>query len=249
MHTPGEHAFHKRVNKRCAFDENYCAFDAEIHVIHTLAKPQPTEEEMEKWELGESLGLMADPPKEAKKPEGKPKEEGDKDKLAKTPKEKKPKSQKELLAAKKKAINATNQTINNKAIGSAEVAILAIPFKLGNWPNKLLQKIIKYMPEKDQSGKGKGTINLFDYLPQNPTYYRYKGSLTKPPCTEEVLWYVFAEAMDVAPEQIQALYKKNGKNARPVQPFNGRRLASAMTEEARAEAMEALGEAVHGDEL
>jgi len=245
VHTPGEHAFHKRINKRCSFDENYCAFDAEIHFIHTLAKPQPTKERLEQWELGESEGeyadLSADPPKEAAKPEGKPEKEG------KKAKETKPKTKKELLAAKTKAMTAANQTIVNQAIGSAQVAILAIPFKLGNWPNKLIQKVLQYMPERDASGEGKGSMNLFDYLPPNPTYYRYKGSLTKPPCTEEVLWYVFAEAMEVAPEQIQALYKKNGKNARPVQPFNDRKLASAMTEEAKEEMMEALGEPMHAD--
>ena len=161
--------------------------------------------------------------------------------MEKKPEEKKPKTAKQLLAEKKKAINAT-KTIDNKAIGHAEMAILAIPFKLGNWPNKLIQRILKNMPERDTSGEGKKPMHLFDYLPQNPTYYRYKGSLTKPPCTEEVLWYVFADAMEVSPDQIQELYKKNGKNARPVQAFNDRRLASAMTEEAKEELREALGE-------
>ncbi|XP_043687788.1 alpha carbonic anhydrase 1, chloroplastic-like [Telopea speciosissima] len=57
-------------------------------------------------------------------------------------------------------------------------------------------------------------------------YYRYVGSLTTPPCTENVTWSILSKVRDVSKEQVEALKApldgscKN--NARPVQPLNGR---------------------------
>jgi len=37
-----------------------------------------------------------------------------------------------------------------------------------------------------------------DFLPGNPTHYRYAGSLTTPPCTEGVEWFVFADPVRIS---------------------------------------------------
>jgi hypothetical protein len=49
--------------------------------------------------------------------------------------------------------------------------------------------------------------NSFDpygeVLPADPTFYSYSGSLTAPPCTEEVHWVVMAQPVSVSSSQMQ----------------------------------------------
>ena len=70
------------------------------------------------------------------------------------------------------------------------------------------------------------TLNLGDLLPKDKSYYHYKGSLTTPPCSEGVNWYVLKTAVEVSPEQIRQFASLFRHNERPVQPLNGRQLAA-----------------------
>lgn len=59
-------------------------------------------------------------------------------------------------------------------------------------------------------------------------YYRYVGSLTVPPCTENVIWSVLGKVRTISKEQVEALkapLRAEFKlNARPLQSMNGRRV-------------------------
>jgi carbonic anhydrase len=61
-------------------------------------------------------------------------------------------------------------------------------------------------------------IDLTRLLPERREYYTYMGSLTTPPCTENVLWMVFKEPIMVSPEQIGIFARLYPHNARPIQP-------------------------------
>lgn len=61
-------------------------------------------------------------------------------------------------------------------------------------------------------------IDLMKLLPERRDYYTYMGSLTTPPCTENVLWMVFKEPILVSPEQIGIFARLYPNNARPIQP-------------------------------
>jgi len=51
----------------------------------------------------------------------------------------------------------------------------------------------------------------------------YRGSLTTPPCTENVTWYVFTQPASVSAKQLAIFTDALGTgNFRPVQPLNGR---------------------------
>lgn len=67
-------------------------------------------------------------------------------------------------------------------------------------------------------------VELEDILPDDLAYYAYSGSMTVPPCSEGVQWYVLQTPVSASSEQLDTLRRRAGVNARPVQPSNGRRI-------------------------
>ena len=65
-------------------------------------------------------------------------------------------------------------------------------------------------------------IDLARLLPSSREYYTYMGSLTTPPCSENVLWMVLKNPIQVSPQQIGVFSRLYPNNARPVQPANDR---------------------------
>jgi len=77
-------------------------------------------------------------------------------------------------------------------------------------------------------------------------FYSYTGSLTIPPCTSDVQWYVQADVRKCTQEQLNAFLQKPGNNSRPVQPLNGRIISSngdaeQITEESFSQYVEESG--------
>jgi carbonic anhydrase len=68
------------------------------------------------------------------------------------------------------------------------------------------------------------TVNAADLLPTGRSYYRYPGSLTTPPCTEGVKWFVLSEPIRMSDAQIQAMRSIVSTSNRPVQPLGNRQL-------------------------
>ena len=90
--------------------------------------------------------------------------------------------------------------------------------------NATIQKIWDHMPAtKGNEIEVPGVeINPGDLLPTDLAYYMYIGSLTAPPCTEGVTWFVLKNPVEISPQQISAYKKLYSHNVRPVQPLNGR---------------------------
>ena len=65
-------------------------------------------------------------------------------------------------------------------------------------------------------------IQAIQLLPANKRYYTYAGSLTTPPCTENVTWLVMVDPVTVSKEQIAKFAKLYPNDERPVQPLYGR---------------------------
>ena len=59
-------------------------------------------------------------------------------------------------------------------------------------------------------------------VPAALTHYSYEGSLTTPPCTEGVNFYILKTPVDISENQVVDFPFK--RNARPVQPLNGRKI-------------------------
>jgi carbonic anhydrase len=59
-------------------------------------------------------------------------------------------------------------------------------------------------------------------LPASKAYYTFAGSLTTPPCSEGVTWFVLKQPAQLSATQIAQFGRRYPMNARPVQPRNGR---------------------------
>ncbi|MCX7097616.1 MAG: carbonic anhydrase family protein [Methylococcales bacterium] len=68
------------------------------------------------------------------------------------------------------------------------------------------------------------TINPSKLLPDNKTFYTYAGSLTAPPCTEGIDWYVLRNPLKVSAAQITAFQNLYFGNVRTGQALNGRKV-------------------------
>ncbi len=65
-------------------------------------------------------------------------------------------------------------------------------------------------------------FNPDQLIPPRQTFYQYQGSLTHPPCLEEVEWFVFNTPLQLSKEQISAFRNLFNKNNRPIQEMNER---------------------------
>lgn len=107
---------------------------------------------------------------------------------------------------------------------AGKLAVVAVLFKEGQ-KNAVLEKVFTAMPPQE-AGKVDlaGGMNVANLLPTNRGYWAFEGSLTTPPCSEEVQWHVLKEPVEMSKEQLAAFKKLYPMNARPVQPLNGRTL-------------------------
>ena len=79
-------------------------------------------------------------------------------------------------------------------------------------------------PEPDATVALPGTMDVAALLPDRRTTWRYRGSLTTPPCTEGVSWLIMTEPMTLSAEQIATFAAIYDGNYRPVQSLNDRLL-------------------------
>jgi carbonic anhydrase len=97
--------------------------------------------------------------------------------------------------------------------------------------NAAIETILANAP--DTAGKEVdvgGLLNPKGVLPQQMGYYTYSGSLTTPPCSEGVRWFVLKNPVFVSQAAIDRFHEIIGlfpgytssNNNRPVRPLNGR---------------------------
>jgi carbonic anhydrase len=70
-------------------------------------------------------------------------------------------------------------------------------------------------------------IDVTGLLPQDRGYYTFTGSLTTPPCTEDVTWFVLKAATRISQGQADAFGKIYPRDARPIQPLYGREVLAS----------------------
>lgn len=104
-----------------------------------------------------------------------------------------------------------------------ETAVIAILLRRGA-ANPTIQKVWAAVPRTVGQEQEIAGVQLdpSDFLPSTKAYYTYQGSLTTPPCTEDVTWFVLETQGSVSAEQLKVFGRIFPANARPVQALNGR---------------------------
>lgn len=104
-----------------------------------------------------------------------------------------------------------------------ELAVIGLMINEGA-ANSALEQSWKVLPKEVTTKDVKVTeeIDLMGLLPENKQTFRYEGSLTTPPCSEEVEWIVLEQPIEMSKEQIDLFRQIFEDNHRPVQPLNDR---------------------------
>ena len=113
-----------------------------------------------------------------------------------------------------------------------ELAVVGALIEVGE-ENMALREPWAIMPKK--AGKPRleerVLINARDLLPRDKGYYRYMGSLTTPPCSEGVNWYLFTHPISASIEQVAKFAAAVDANNRPTQALNNRLVLAPMAGE------------------
>ncbi len=109
-----------------------------------------------------------------------------------------------------------------------KIAGVTVLLRAGS-PNSTIRQIWDHMPltKGPEQSIPAVLINPAGLLPRNLAYDRYMGSLTAPPCTEGVTWFVLRTPVDISPAQIAAFARLYPHDVRPLQPLNGRIIQSS----------------------
>ncbi len=106
---------------------------------------------------------------------------------------------------------------------AGELAVLGVLIEQGNH-NPAFEPVWANLP--GEVGKEVHhehlAVNVDDLLPADHNTYRYRGSLTTPPCSEGVSWFVAVQPIKLSADQIAAFTSIFSGNNRPIQPLNDR---------------------------
>ncbi|KAL1201924.1 Alpha carbonic anhydrase 5 [Cardamine amara subsp. amara] len=108
------------------------------------------------------------------------------------------------------------------------IAVVAFLYKLGR-PDSFLFSLegqLKRITDRHESEEHIGMIDPRNFDFESKHYYRYLGSLTTPPCSENVIWTISKEMKTVTIKQLILLratvHDQSDTNARPLQRKNKR---------------------------
>jgi len=109
------------------------------------------------------------------------------------------------------------------ADANGKLAVVAVLLKKGA-SNAMLQRIWENMPQEGGPAHEVAgvEVNAAKLLPSSSAYYTFSGSLTTPPCSEGVTWFVLKTPSEISAHEIDLFSKIYPLNARPVQPTNQR---------------------------
>ncbi len=129
-------------------------------------------------------------------------------------------------------MHVVNTLKNQQQDETTEYLVLAFHVKMGG-ESKFLANFIDNIP-KDEGGVIEVDLNALtdsemsnaaNLLKELNSYYYYKGSLTTPPYTESVNWYVMKRIFEASPEQIKRINEIEGDNARHIQEKYERKIS------------------------
>lgn len=108
---------------------------------------------------------------------------------------------------------------------AGKLAVIGVLLNEGK-DNAAIKTLWANLPPKEgeEHMPAKVKFNPSALIPASMSYYGYEGSLTTPPCTEGVNFYILKTGVDVSKAQVAKFPFK--MNARPVQNLNGRKITA-----------------------
>jgi carbonic anhydrase len=106
-----------------------------------------------------------------------------------------------------------------------KLAVIAVLLGEQEYPNTVLATLWEHLPT--QAGKSltiDAMINPGGLLPTDRGYWTYTGSLTTPPCSEGVSWFLFENPISISRSQLRAFDALYKMNTRPIQDLHGRKI-------------------------
>lgn len=102
------------------------------------------------------------------------------------------------------------------------LGVIGVMMKVGEH-NPVIEGIWQNVPAAGET-KTVGNVRLVatDLMPAEKGYYKYDGSLTTPPCSEGVKWYVMKDPIEISEAQLIAFQSVFPVNARPIQALGDR---------------------------
>lgn len=111
---------------------------------------------------------------------------------------------------------------------SSDGKMAIVEVRLGldrGYPNAVMSMLWPHLPQRAGStAKVDAMVNPRGFLPADPGYWTYMGSLPTPPCTEGVRWFVFENEITISLDQIRTFASLFRMNSRPLQDPHGRRI-------------------------
>ena len=105
---------------------------------------------------------------------------------------------------------------------SGALAVVSVLYRAGEFNGHIARLGAAAPTEINQPVQLDVDITFFELYSDHDSYYRYNGSLTTPPCTEGVRWFVLKTKGHIAPEQAENFVDLIGEDARGPQPLNAR---------------------------
>jgi carbonic anhydrase len=114
--------------------------------------------------------------------------------------------------------------VHKSADGKLAVVAVRLSEDRGD-PNAVLATLWEHMPTTPgTTDKITDMVNPAGLLPTDKGYWTFEGSLTTPPCTEGVRWFVLEQTLSISRSQLQAFAKLYKIDSRPLQDTHGRRI-------------------------
>jgi carbonic anhydrase len=101
------------------------------------------------------------------------------------------------------------------------LAVIGVMYQEGR-ANPAVQGILDGLGHDGHDDPKSATLDIRPLLPRKLGYYHYLGSLTTPPLTQNVEWYVLKQPVSLSSKQLGELRKHYPRNNRSIQPLNGR---------------------------
>ncbi|QLI82935.1 carbonic anhydrase family protein [Chitinibacter fontanus] len=102
---------------------------------------------------------------------------------------------------------------------AGQLAVVALLINQGKDDNPLFNQFWAKLPTEHKETRIFDDIqyNVASLLPGNQSYWTFMGSLTTPPCSEGVRWFVLKNPLNISAKQIARFKREFAMNARPLQ--------------------------------